>query len=185
MKKADASSLVCVDIAPSGVRIGLMMGFLNQLRMRFPNWLATLLRRIRRVETASQVPRELAPFEVVARILYSKTQFSSQRMRPKPSAFIPPPSMKLSGIHVTDLVDSTIWETAEKNTMRNEPGRDTIYARADVPVEQFLQQKLRAIRDDQPFNRHTSVVGWPAITDMNERKERWKEICLGLANLQT
>jgi hypothetical protein len=89
--------------------------------------------------------------------------------------------MKLSGIHVTDLVDSTIWETAEKKAMRNEPGRDTIYARADVPVEQFLQQKLRAIRDDQPFNRHTSVVGWPAITDMNERKERWKEICLGLS----
>jgi len=94
---------------------------------------------------------------------------------------MPPPSMKLSGIHVTDLLDSTIWEIAEKNTMRSEPGRDTIYARADVPVEQFLQQKLRAIRDDQPFERHTSVVGWPAPTDMNERKERWIEICLELS----
>jgi hypothetical protein len=89
--------------------------------------------------------------------------------------------MKLSGIHVTDLADATIWEIAEKNTMRDEPGRDTIYARADVPVEQFRKQKLRAIRDDQPFERHTSVLGWPAITDTNERKERWKEICLGLS----
>jgi len=89
--------------------------------------------------------------------------------------------MKLSGIHVTDLADSAIWETAEKNTMRNEPGRDVIYARADVPVEQFLKQELRAIRDDQPFNRHTSVEGWPDIPDTNERKERWKEICLGLS----
>jgi len=65
--------------------------------------------------------------------------------------------------------------------MRAEPGRDTIYARADVPVEQFLQQRLRAIRDDKPFIRHTSVLGWPTIADPNERKERWKEICLGLS----
>jgi len=149
--------------------------------MHCPNWLTTLLRRIRRVETASQVPRELAPSEVVARILYSKSQFSRQRKRPKTTAFMPPPSMKLSGIHVTDLLDSTIWEIAEKNTMRDEPGRYTIYARADVPVKQFLQQNLQAIRDDQPFIRHTSVLGWPAISDPNERKERWKEICLGLS----
>jgi hypothetical protein len=89
--------------------------------------------------------------------------------------------MELSGIHVTDLLDSTIWEIAEKNTMRNEPGRDTIYARADVPVEQFRQQRLRALRDDKPFIRHTSVLGWPAINDANERKEAWKEICLALS----
>jgi hypothetical protein len=129
----------------------------------------------------SQVPRELAPSEVVARILYSKNQFSRQRMRPKQSAFYPPPSMKLSGIHVTDLADAAIWDIAEKNTMRDEAGRDTIYARADVPVEQFRKQKLQAIRDDKPFSRHTSVVGWPATADVNERKERWKEICLGLS----
>jgi hypothetical protein len=102
-------------------------------------------------------------------------------MRAKPNAFDPTPYLELSVIHVTGLSDPTIWEIAEKNTMRSAPGRDTIYARADVPVEQFRKQKLRAIRDDNPFNRHTSVVGWPAIADVNERKERWKEICLGLS----
>lgn len=148
--------------------------------MRCPNWLVRLLRRVRHVETLPHVPRELAPSDVVTRILYSKNQFSRQRRRPKPSAFDPTPYTELSGIHVTGLPDPTIWEIAG-NTMRDQPGRNAIHARADVPVEQFLQQRLRAIRDDKPFNRHTSVLGWPAITDMNERKERWKGICLGLS----
>jgi len=101
-------------------------------------------------------------------------------MRPKTNAFMPPHNMKLSGIHVTGLPDVAIWEVAQ-NTMRDEPGRHTIYARADVPVEQFHKQELKAIRDDQPFARHTSVVGWPAMADVNECKERWKEICLALS----
>ena len=148
--------------------------------MRCLNWLATLLRRARHIENVFHVPCELAPSEVVARVLYSTSRFSRQKNRPKPNAFDPSPHMELSGIHVTGLPDSTIWRIA-KGTMRDQPGRDTIYARADVPVEQFVKQKLRAIRDDQPFERHTSVVGWPAITDTNERKERWKEICLALS----
>jgi hypothetical protein len=181
MKKGGAPSRVYADTARSVVQIGLMMGFLNQLRMRCPNWLVKLLQRIRRADTVSQVPRELTSAEVVTRILYSKKRFSIQLMRPKPNAFDPTPYSELSVIHVTGLSDPTIWEIAEKNTMRSAPGRNTIYARADVPVEQFRKQKLQAIRDDKPFNRHTSVVGWPPIADMNERKERWKEICLALS----
>jgi hypothetical protein len=86
----------------------------------------------------------------------------------------------LSGVHVTGLQDATIWEIAKKSA-GNEPGRRTIYARADVPVEQFIKQKLRAIRDDTAFLRHTSVSGWPQIADLDEQKEQWKAICLALS----
>jgi len=148
--------------------------------MRCGNWLVRLLRRLLRVEGRSEDPRELTPGEVVARILYTKSHFSRERKRPKPGAFNPSPYTELSGIHVTGLADPVIWEIA-RNTMRDHPGRNTIYARADVPVKQFLEQKLRAVLDDKPFKRHASVVGWPIIADQDQRKERWKEICLALS----
>jgi len=132
-------------------------------------------------ENERQAPHELLPSDVVARVLYSKSRFSRERQRPKPNAFDPTPYTELSVIHVTGLSDLTIWQIAKENTMRDEQGRDTIHGRADVPVEQFLQHRLRAIRDNQGFDRHTSVVGWPTPDDANERKERWKEICLALS----
>jgi hypothetical protein len=101
-------------------------------------------------------------------------------MRPKPSAFNPSPYLELSGVHVTGLTETTIWEVA-KNTAGRNPGRRTIYARADVLVDEFIRKKLRAIRDDDPFIRHTSVEGWPKLADVDEQKEQWKAICLALS----
>jgi hypothetical protein len=101
-------------------------------------------------------------------------------MRPKTGAFNPSPHLELSGVHITGLQEPTVWEIA-KNSAGTAPGRSTIYARADVPVEQFIKQNLCAIRDDDPFVRHTSVSGWPNIADMDEQKSRWKEICLALS----
>ena len=101
-------------------------------------------------------------------------------MRPKPGAFSPSPHTELSGIHVTSLPEEDIWEIA-RSTLGTEAGRTTIYARADVLVDAFIAQKLQAIRDDYPFVRHTSVKGWPKMTDPDQQKERWKEICLALS----
>jgi hypothetical protein len=147
--------------------------------MRCGNWLSSLFGR-QGAKLALNVPYELGASEVVARVLYSKNQFSVSRMRPKPSAFNPSPYTELSGVHVTGLPEAVIWEIA-KNTAGREPGRTTIYARADVLVGQFISQKLRAVRDDNPFARHTSVMGWPKMTDLDAQKERWKEICLALS----
>ena len=113
-------------------------------------------------------------------MLYSKNQFSRQKNRPKPAAFDPSPNTSLSVVHITRLSDGGTWELA-RNTLGSQPGRDKIYARVDIPVAQLIKQNLRAIRDDMPFVRHTSVLGWPSIADPNERKERWKEICLALS----
>lgn len=139
-----------------------------------------LRRRVFRAETVSEERRELASYEVVTRILCSKNQFSPMRQRPKPGAFDLTPHLELSGIHVTGLSDSAIWAIAV-NTLGDRPGRTTIYARADVPVGEFLEQKLKAIRDDNPFERHTSITGWPVAKDANVQKENWKAICLALS----
>ena len=56
-----------------------------------------------------------------------------------------------------------------------------IYGRADVPVQSLLDVRLRALRDDKPFKRHTSVLDWPLGSDANETKELWKQICLELS----
>jgi hypothetical protein len=118
--------------------------------------------------------------ELVTRVLYAKSQFNRARMRPKPSAFDPTPYTELSVVHITGLANVTVWGLAKK-TLGNQPGRDKIHARADLPVKELLEQNLRAILDDNPFKRHTSVVGWPDIAEANERKARWKEICLALS----
>jgi hypothetical protein len=98
-------------------------------------------------------------------------------MRPKPAAFNPFPHSELSGIHTTSLPEVTIWEIA-KNTAGREPGRRTIYARADVRVEEFLKQKLSAVRDDSPFERHTSISGWPKLADLTNRKNYGRKSAL-------
>jgi len=124
--------------------------------------------------------RELDSDEIVARFIYSKNHFSRAGNRPKPGAFSPYPHSELSVAHVTDLTDAEVWEISLK-TVGSEPGRDKVHARADVRVRELIRNKLRAIRDDDPFERHTSVTGWPGPNDPNERKEQLKLICLELS----
>jgi hypothetical protein len=122
----------------------------------------------------------LVATDVVARLLYSRNHYSSQRNKLKPAAFDPSPYNELSTVHVTGLSDVEIWDVAV-NALGDQRGRNTIYARADVPVEQLHAQDLRAVRDDDPFIRHTLVLGWPELEDPAQRKERWVEICLALS----
>ena len=88
--------------------------------------------------------------------------------------------MELSVVHSSGLSDADTWEIG-KQTLGNETGRDKIYARVDAPVQSFLDLKLRALRDDKPFKRHTSVIDWPIGSDAAETKQAWKLICLELS----
>lgn len=100
--------------------------------------------------------------------------------RPKPGVFNPSPHMELSVVHSSRLADREIWSIG-KGTLGDGPGRTRIYGRADVPVQSFLDVKLRALRDDKPFKRHTSILDWPIGSDANDTKELWKQICLELS----
>jgi len=101
-------------------------------------------------------------------------------MRPKPAAFDPPPNKSLSVVHATGLQEQEVWEIG-KLTLGTQPGRDKIHGRADLPVKALVKRKLRAFLDDNPFKRHTSVVGWPKPEDADERKQQRKQICLELS----
>ncbi|HUB53525.1 MAG TPA: hypothetical protein VL986_15330, partial [Terracidiphilus sp.] len=117
---------------------------------------------------------------LVTRIVFSKSAIRRAQLRPKPVAFNPSPYNELSVIHTSKLTDEAIWEVA-KQTRGTEPGRTGIYCRVDAPVQSFNDFQLRALRDDKPFKRHTSIVDWPLGSDGNEAKALWKHICLGLS----
>jgi len=126
------------------------------------------------------VPYELGTSEVVARFIYSSDRISVTKGRIKPAAFNPLPHSALSVVHSTGLLDSEIWDVG-RLTLGTEAGRSTIHGRADIPVKALVAQELKAILDNNPFHRHTSVVGWPNSSDSNERKSLTKLICLQLS----
>ena len=126
------------------------------------------------------VPHELAATELVARFIYSSSQMSKTNGRIKTSAFNPSPYDELSVVHSTGLSDSEVWNIGLL-TLTTEPGRRTIYGRANIPVAALVEQALKAILDNKPFSRHTSVVGWPKSSNENEQKELRKAICLELS----
>lgn len=100
-------------------------------------------------------------------------------MRPKPGAFDPSPHSELSVAHSTDLPSDEIWGIGAL-TLGMERGRDRIYGRADVSVLALIEERLRVVRDDAGFRRHTSVKGWPESSNADERKQLRKQICLEL-----
>ena len=154
------------------------MAFLQPLLTRFGGWLANRARR--RTSRAAEMSVPLPDQDTVTRLLYTKSHFSRQTNRPKPAAFDPSPHTELSTMHITGMTSDAVWRHSE-HALGDQPGRQAILSRADVPVALLTAEKLRAVRDDDPFERHTLVLGWPEIEDANERKAAWKQICLHLS----
>jgi hypothetical protein len=120
----------------------------------------------------------------VARFLYSRSQYSPTARKPKPSAFNPEPYDELSTAHITGVPEDAIWQIS-RATLGVQPGRSQVYGRGDLQVADVIAQQLRAIRNDDPFERHTVIVDWPVLSDVAERKARWKEIALQLSQAAT
>ena len=145
-----------------------MMAFLRPLLARCGNWLARQLKSAKSSKDRASIPHELSADAVVSRLLYTKNHFSRPRNRPKPAAFDPSPYNELSTIHTTGLSHAAVWDVAV-SALGDQPGRNQIHARADIPVNELLEHKLRAVRDNDPFTRHTLVLGWPEVADPNQR----------------
>lgn len=170
-----------MDIALAAVRNGLMKEFLEQLRTLFRFWRSKLKRRPEQREQAHNgATVELGADECLSRFLYSRSKYSLKAQKAKPSAFNPLPYHELSTAHITGMTDDAIWELS-KLTLRDHPGRDKLYARADIDVAEILKHRLTALRNDNPFPRHTAVRGWPLLTDPAEQKELWLQIALELS----
>ena len=117
---------------------------------------------------------------MVSRFIYTEKNIKKSEKRPRPNAFEPPPEdRQLSTAHSTNLSNDDIWMLARRTLG---PNRRKVFARADLLVQDLIEQSLRAIRDDDPFERHTIVVGWPDSPDADERKAKTKEICLALCH---
>lgn len=148
------------------------------------NWPGAQLRSRpaeRKVESSLAVPYELSAAELVARFIYSERRINKRLAKPTPDAFYPPPDNELSVVHSTGLPDRDVWAIGRMHTLGTQSGRDAIHGRADVPVNALIERRLRAIRDDNPFERHTKVVGWPEPSNPDERKQQRKLICLELS----
>ncbi len=158
------------------------MRFLRQLLSRCISWIQREWRKLLNRTNSEQlsVPRILTPDELVTRFIYSERNIRKSTKRPKRGVFDPSPHMELSVTHSTGLSENDIWELG-KQTIGNAPGRSKIYARADIPVQSLTDVKLRALRDDKPFIRHTSVIDWPLRSDGNDTKALWLQICLELS----
>ncbi len=151
--------------------------------MRCVNWLVSRQRSWhteRSGETNFAVPFELAASELVARFILSKNHLSKSRGKPKRNAFDPSPYDELSVVHSTGLSDSEVWQIG-RQTLNDQPERSKILGRADIPVKALVERKLHAIRDDNPFKRHTSVIGWPSPADPDERRQVRVQISLELS----
>jgi hypothetical protein len=99
---------------------------------------------------------------------------------PKRTAFDPSPYDELSVVHSTGLSESEVWQIG-RQTLDGQPGRGKIHGRADIPVKALVERKLRAIRDDNPFKRHSSVIGWPNPADPAARRQERVQISLELS----
>jgi hypothetical protein len=157
------------------------MKFLPLSLQRWVNsLLIRLLKRSREGEQLQQAAYELAAEEEISRFVYSSSHFSRANNRLKQGAFSPEPHSELSVLHSIGLSSTEIWRYGVL-TLGAQPGRSKIYGRADLAVAKVIAQKLRAIRDDIPFGRHTNVVGWPHSRDPDQQKADIKAICLELS----
>lgn len=116
----------------------------------------------------------------MARFICSERHVRKSDGRPRPGAFSPSPYKELSVAHTTGLAEAEVWEIGKK-TLTPDPGRDKIYARADIPVQSLLDVRLRTLRDDKPYPRHTLVLDWPLGSDDDETKALQKQVCLDLS----
>lgn len=149
--------------------------------MRWLNSLRNYLRiKGRQKSVSTSEGYELGPRDLVSRFIYSSKTLIKSQGRVRPSAFSPEPHPKLSVLHSSGLEDHEVWKCGQR-TLGTKRGRDKIYGRADITVGKLIAQELKAIRDDDPFERHTSVVGWPQSDDADRRKADIKAICLELS----
>jgi hypothetical protein len=89
----------------------------------------------------------------------------------KHSAFMPPPTLRLSVFLVSNLSDQQIWELAVENV---EPARGTVIGRGNLSVSQVVARRLKVSSDVDPTSRHANIIDWPE--DRDERATIAKDL---------
>lgn len=110
--------------------------------------------------------------ENLSRFILSKNHFSILHQRVKYAAFLPLPNGKTSVFRTSQLTDSEIWETGDKEVAQKR--NMALLGRADISTYHVLYNRLRIIPDNDP-PRHANITGWP------EEKSEQKLIAMDLA----
>jgi hypothetical protein len=97
----------------------------------------------------------------LARFIFSQRQYSIQKLRPKPSAFLPPPDLQTSAFGIDGLAEEDIWWIAD-NVVAKQSHREPPPARADILSAAVLEAQLTVVPDPTAHPRHVNICGWPA-----------------------
>jgi len=109
---------------------------------------------------------------MLGRFLTSRTHFSNSDV--KPAAFSPPPDLKLSVVRIDSLTLREIWNIGQTQVIDKLPPGRTLYGMGKLKVSDVQSQNLTVDPDNNPFYRHSSIIGWP-------EKAKWISITQQLA----
>lgn len=148
------------------------------------NWFATRKLTDKSGTGAGTFKGRLTAGELVTRFIYTQKNIARDKnnpsaYRPRTNAFEPPADLELSTAHITQLGDNEVWSVGR---LTLNPKRRKIYARADLKVADYEKSNLVATRDNDPFERHTVITGWPNPSDSNDRKSQILATCLELCH---
>lgn len=96
----------------------------------------------------------------LARFIFSQRQYSVQKLRVKPSAFLPPPDLQTSAFGIDELAEEAIWWIAD-NVVAKGSQREPPPARADILSAAVRDAQLTVVPDTAIHRRHVNICGWP------------------------
>jgi hypothetical protein len=96
--------------------------------------------------------------EPIARYLFEKGHYSSEKAEVKYRAWMPPKNKLKSVYRIVGLSEAEIWQIG-KEQVEPEIGH-SILARADVGVRAIVELGLQIVPSEPP-PRHANVTGWP------------------------
>lgn len=119
----------------------------------------------------------------VARFLFYNDDIASGKGIARPRAFLPRDPRD----GATSVAETTGCEAVElqelSKTVSNLRGRDA-RGHATILLENLPSTGLRFVRDDNPFERHGNLVGWPDVLGPLEKAAR-KSIAQKLSSMAT
>jgi len=112
-----------------------------------------------------KLPNKVNPSEPIGRYLFQSNRFSTEQSRVKYTAFLPPPSLRLSVFRLTGLSENAIWKIGGR-IIRESKSFKKFYGVAEI-VASTAQNLYLCIKPDKTPPRHANIVGWP-----EEKSER-------------
>jgi len=105
--------------------------------------------------------------ERISRFIPHKNQVNRATGQVKADAFIPSKKVPLqkSVCCSSHYNDEQLWQIAEAHlglSRTKTPEKQTLYGRADVEARIITNAGLNIDRDDQPFDGHANILGWPS-----------------------